>query len=80
MTDELRQRANTLHRQIGDIRAQVQIVESMHHCDNDIIITCDEVGSITIAYDDELKDDIIDIVLRNLNKQEEEAEDEYRRL
>ena len=80
MTEELRQRANVLHKQITDLEAQIAIVEDMHHCDNSIQIRCNQVGEITIAGDDELKDDIIDIILNKLNTKKEEAEDEYRRL
>lgn len=80
MTEELRQRANILHRQIEDLDAQIQIVEDMHHCDNSIQIRCNQVGAITIAGDDELKDDIIDIILNRLNTKKKEVEDEYRML
>lgn len=80
MTDELRQRANVLHKQITDLQAQIQIIEEMHHCDNSIQIRCNQVGEITIADDDELKDDIIDMILNRLNTKKEEVEDEYRML
>ena len=80
MTDELRQRANILHKQITDLTAQVQIIEEMHHSDNSIQIRCSQVGEITIPNDDELKDDIIDLILGRLNNKKEEVEDEYRRL
>lgn len=80
MTEELRQKANILHRQIRDLEEQVQIIEDMHHCDNSIQIRCNQIGEITIAGDDELKDDIIDLVLNKLNTKKGEAEDEYRRL
>lgn len=80
MTEEIRTKANQLARQLEDLEAQVQIVEGMHHCDVDIQITCEGVGDITIAYDDELKDDILDVVLNRLNTKKGEVEDEYRRL
>lgn len=80
MTEELRQRANVLHKQITDLEAQIAIVEDMHHCDNSIQIRCNQVGDVTIADDDELKDDIIDIILNRLNTKKGEVEDEYRRL
>lgn len=80
MTEELRQRANTLHHQIEDLDAQIQIVEDMHHCDNSIQIRCNQVGEITIPAEGELKDDIIDLILNKLNAKKGEVEDEYRRL
>lgn len=80
MTDELRQRANVLHKQLEDLTNEIQIVEAMHHCDNSIQIRCNQVGDITIAGDDELKDDIIDIILNRLGDKKEEVEDEYRML
>lgn len=75
MTEELRQRANVLHKQITDLEAQIHIVEDMHHCDNSI-----QIGDITILADDELKDDIIDMILNRLNTKKGEVEDEYREL
>lgn len=80
MTEELRQRANVLHKQLEDLDAQIQIVEDMHHCDNSIQIRCNQVGEITIPAEGELKDDIIDLILGRLNNKKEEVEDEYRRL
>lgn len=80
MTEEIRTKANQLARQLEDLKAQVQIVEDMHHCDVDIHIACEGVGDVTITYDDELKDAILDVVLNRLNAKKEEVEDEYRRL
>lgn len=80
MTEEIRTKANQLARQLEDLKAQVQIVEDMHHSDNSIQIRCDQVGDITIPDDSELKDDIIDLILNRLNAKKEEVEDEYRRL
>lgn len=80
MTEELRQRANVLHKQITDLEAQIHIVEDMHHCDNSIQIRCNQIGDITIQADDELKDDILDVVLNRLNTKKGEVEDAYREL
>lgn len=80
MTEELRQRANVLHKQITDLEAQIAIVEDMHHCDNSIQLRCNQVGEITIPAEGELKDDIIDLILNRLNTKKGEVEDEYRRL
>lgn len=80
MTEELRQKANELHHQLMDLGAQITLVEDMHHCDNSIFIRCNQIGEIVIAGDDELKDDIIDLVLNRLNTKKGEVEDEYRML
>ena len=80
MTEEIRTKANQLARQLEDLTAQITIVEGMRHGDNSIQIRCNQVGGITIAGDDELKDDIIDLILNKLTTQKEEVEDEYRRL
>ena len=80
MTEELRQTANTLHKQIEDLTTQIQIVEDMHHSDYNLHIRAETIGEITIVGDDELKDDIIDLILNRLNIKKEEVEDEYRML
>ena len=80
MTDELLKQANNLKHTIRDLEAQISIIEEMHHSDNSIQIRCSQVGEITIPNDDELKDDIIDLILGRLNNKKEEVEDEYRRL
>lgn len=80
MTEEIRIKANQLARRLENLKVQAQIVEDMHHCDNSIHITCEGIGDITIAGDDELKDVIIDLILNKLTTQKEEVEDEYRRL
>lgn len=80
MTEEIRTKANQLVRQLEGLKDQVQIVEDMHHCAVDIHIACEGVGDITITYDDELKDTILDVVLNKLNTEKREVEDEYRRL
>ena len=80
MTDELLKQANNLKHTIRDLEAQISIIEEMHHSDNSIQIRCSQVGEITIPNDDELKDDIIDLILGRLNNKKEEVEDDYRRL
>lgn len=80
MTDELLQQANKLSHTITALENQIQIVEDMHHCDRSIQISCEQIGSITIAWDDELKDDLLDMVLNRLNTKKGEVEDEFRRL
>lgn len=80
MTRELLQEANKLNHAISDLEKQIEIVEDMHHCDNKMGIGVESVGYIYIASDDELKDDIIDMVLRHLNNAKDDMEDKLRLL
>lgn len=81
MTDELLQRANALHKQLEDLENKIQLVEDMHHCDNNLQIRCEDIGRVSITADDDgLKDDILDVMLDKLNTMKEEAEDAYRLL
>lgn len=79
MTRELLAEANKLSHAINDLEAQIQIVEDMHHCSN-LILKVESIGSITIAGDDELKDDIIDMILSRLNNAKDGLEDKLRLL
>ena len=80
MTEEIRIKANQLVRQLEDLTDEIGIVEDIRRSNNSIQIRCNQVGEITITGDDELKDDIIDLILNKLTPQKEEVEDEYRRL
>lgn len=80
MTRELLKQANQISHAITDLETQITIVEEMHHSDNSIQLRCDQIGSITIPADDELKDDIIDMVLNRLNNAKDDLEDELRLL
>lgn len=78
MTRELLQEANKLNHAINDLSAQIAIAEDMHHCDNNLTLKVESIGSITIT--GELKDDIIDIVLRHLGDAKDKMEDALRLL
>ena len=80
MTNELLQQANRLRHAITALESQIHIVEDMHHCDNSMNLGVVTIGAITIAWDDELKDDIIDLILNKLNAKLKELEDEFARL
>lgn len=80
MTRELLQEANKLNHTISELTNQIALVEDMHHCDNSIQIRCNQVGEITIPAEGELKDDIIDMVLRHLNNAKDDLEDKLRLL
>ena len=80
MTRELLTEANKLSYAIDHLDAQISIVEDMHHCDCNLVLNVDQIGSITIAWDDELKTDIIDMVLNRLNNAKDNMEDKLRLL
>ena len=80
MTRELLEEANKLNHAINDLENRIRIVENMHHSDGGLQLLCDQIGSISIAGDDELKDDIIDMVLRRLNNDKNNMEDALRLL
>lgn len=80
MTRELLQEANRLSHAISELENQIAITEDMHHCDIGLTLKVESIGSITIAYDDELKDDIIDMVLNHLNNAKDNMEDRLRLL
>lgn len=80
MTRELLTEANRLSHAIDHLDAQIAIAEDMHHCDVNLVLKADQIGSITIPWDDELKDDILDMVLRHLNNAQNDLEDKLRLL
>lgn len=80
MTRELLEQANKLNHAIHDLDAQIRIVEDMHHSDNNLTIEVDTIGAVTFREDNELKDDIIDMVLNRLNNKRNELEDKLRLL
>lgn len=80
MTRELLVEANRLNHAIQDLEAQIAIVEDMHHCDNNLTLEVDTIGAITLPAEGELKDDIIDMVLRHLNDTKDKLEDALRLL
>lgn len=80
MTKETLAEANKINHAIDNLERQIAIMEDMHHCDKSMTLEVDTIGAITIAWDDELKDDIIDMVLRHLNKAKDNMEDKLRLL
>lgn len=80
MTRELLQEANRLSHAISELENQIAIVEDMHHCDNPLQLVCNTIGSITLNGFNELKDDIIDMILNRLNNAKEDLEDKLRLL
>ena len=80
MTRELLVEANRLNHAIQDLENQIAIVEDMHHCDDNLVISCNNIGAVTIPAEGELKDDIIDMVLRRLDNAKDKLEDALRML
>lgn len=80
MTKETLEQANRLNHTIDNLDTQIRIVEDMHHCDKSMTLEVDTIGAITIMGDDELKDDIIDLVLNRLSEQKGTLEDALRLL
>lgn len=82
MTHDYLAEANKLSHSISTLTEQIALVEEMHHCDKELQLRCDNIGSISIPglCNDELKDDIIDLVLRRLNKVKEDLEDQFRMM
>ena len=80
MTRETLQEANKLGHTITNLETQIRVVEDMFHCDNDLHLRCEQLGEITIAGDDELKDDILNMVLNSLKNKKEYLEDQFRMM
>ena len=80
MTRELLQEANKLNHAIADLEAQIRIIEDMHHCDSPLQISCNGIGGVTLNGFDELKDDVIDMILCRLNNAKDDMEDKLRLL
>lgn len=80
MTREQLQEANKLNHAISNLEQQIAVVEDMHHCDRSMVLEVDTIGAITIAWDDELKDGIIDMVLSSLDTRRGVLEDKLRLL
>lgn len=82
MTHDYLAEANKLSHSISTLTEQIALVEEMHHCDKELQLRCDNIGSISIPglCDDELKDDIIDLILGRMNKVKEDLEDQFRMM
>lgn len=80
MTDELRQRANALHKQIEDLQTRINIILDMRDSGNTLTLHDSAVGSIHIQSDHVLKADILDIVEHALTKELYDLQKEYEAL
>ena len=80
MTEELRQRANALHKQIEDTQARINIILDMRDSGNSLTLHDSEVGSVHIQPDHVLKADILDVVEHALTKELFDLQEEYKKL
>lgn len=78
MTRELLQTANKINHEIGELEAQLKIVESMLHDSDTLTLHCPNIGSVTLSPEARL--DVLNIVLGDLNTRKEELEDRLRML
>lgn len=80
MTEELRQRANALHKQIEDLQARINIILDMRDSGKVLTLHDSEVGSVHIQSEHVLKADILDIVEHTLTKELYDLQKEYEKL
>ena len=80
MTEELRQRANALHKQIEDTQARLNIILDMRDSGNALTLFDSKIGSIHIQSDHTLKYDILDEVEHALTRELQDLTEEYKKL
>ena len=80
MTDELRQKANTLHKQIEDTQNRINIILDMRDSGASLTLHDPKVGSICILPDHVLKADILDMVEHTLTRELQDLVKEYEAL
>lgn len=78
MTEELRQRANTLHSEIQDLEGRIQTLKDINSSNRKIRISNDEVGVVYIEAGD--YEPALDFIIDILKQKKEAKEDEYRML
>lgn len=80
MTHDTLVEANRLNHAISELEARIALVEDMHHCDNNLTLEVDQIGAVTLDGCDELKNDILNLVLSSLNNKKGILEDRFRLL
>ena len=78
MTEEIRQKANQLHKEIEDMEARIQILGDMNSSCRSIQIRSDMIGTVTVGAGD--YEPAIDYIIDMLKQQKGAKEDEYRLL
>lgn len=77
MTEELRQRANALHKQITDLQTRINIILDMRDSNNILTLHDSKVGTVHIQSEHVLKADILDIVEHALTRELQDLVKEY---
>lgn len=77
MTDEIRLRANELHRQIEDTQNRISIIADMEDLAH-ISLYNSSIGSVELPPD--IRDEVLGLVLTSFLKQREDLENEYKKL
>lgn len=80
MTDEIRQRANALYKQIEDTQNKLNIILDMRDSGNALSLHDSRVGSVHIQSDHVLKADILDEAEHALTKELFDLQEEYKKL
>lgn len=80
MTEELRQKANELHKQIADLQARINIILDMRDSGDALSLHDSKVGTISIRSGEVLKADILDMVEHALTKELLDVQKEYEAL
>ena len=80
MTEEVHQKANTLHKQITDLQARINIILDMRDSGNVLSLYDLEIGTVQIPPEHVLKYDILDVVEHALTKELQNAQEEYKKL
>lgn len=80
MTEELRQRANALHKQIEDTQNRLNIILDMRDSGKVLTLHDTSIGSIQIQPEHVLKIDILDIVEHALTRELNDLQEEFKKL
>lgn len=80
MTEELRQRANALHKQIEDLQTRINIILDMRDSGCALSLHDSEVGILFIQADHVLKADILDVAEHALTRELQDLVKEYEKL
>ena len=80
MTEETRQRANALHKQIEDTQARINIIMDMRDSGAVLTLHDSKIGTVHIQSDHTLKYDILDEVEHALTRELQDLVKEYEAL
>lgn len=80
MTDEIRTRANELHKQIETTQARLNIILDMRDSGNVLSLHDSEIGTVQIPAEHVLKFDLLDAAEHALTKELYDLVKEYEKL